>query len=110
MWRVCGTQTEPRVLNTETGMIWEVYPTNIKELLNNPNSSYWKFRGYKGEPITIQYGPPGPPLDDIHIDITKNATSPVNTVIIFADLPPAKNTGKSKVVIFIRGRCPSRIA
>ena len=65
-WRLCGTKAEPRVINPANGKIWEVYPYQV----NDFNTDYWRYRGYKGGNIATQYGPEGPSLDDVHIDIT----------------------------------------
>ena len=70
MWRICGTEAEPRVVDSNNGKIWEVYPHHIEQLKSNNPSQYWQYRGYKGEDIVEQYGPEGPSLDDVHVDIT----------------------------------------
>lgn len=70
MWRVCGTKAKPRVINSTTGAIHEVYPRHIDELLSGQLTPFWDYREYDGSPITVNYGPDGPALDDIHVDIT----------------------------------------
>ena len=68
MWRLCGTEAEPRVVDSSRGRIFEVFPSRAAEL--GSESAYWRFRGWKGEPVVRQIGPGPASLDDVHVDVT----------------------------------------